>query len=213
MCEPVTMALASMGAGLTGATVGVAGTAAAASQAALAIKGITGAASAVSALGQASAQNAAAAQNAQSAKDAYFIKTRQSNLRVLQEQNQASMQKRDADLKALKAQSTAISAAAGSGVQGVDIDRLMNDFERSQGILSDRIDQRLEGIQAQNNVQNLAFQSEATNRINSMQPANFAETLFNVVKPAAGFGLDYMASEVRLASETGATNLGENDNG
>lgn len=213
MCEPLTMALASMSAGLTGATVGVAGTAAAASQAALAIKGITGAASAVSALGQASAQNAAAAQNAQSAKDAYFIKTRQSNLRVLQEQNQASMQKRDADLKALKAQSTAISAAAGSGVQGVDIDRLMNDFERSQGILSDRIDQRLEGIQAQNNVQNLAFQSEATNRINSMQPANFAETLFNVVKPAAGFGLDYMASEVRLASETGATNLGENDNG
>ena len=207
------MALASMGAGVTGATVGVAGTAAAASQAALAIKGLGAAASVAGSLGQAAAQNKAAAQNAQSAKDAYFIKTRQSNLRVLQEQNQASMQKQDADLKAMKAQSTSISAAAGSGVQGVDIDRLMNDFERSQGLLSDRIDERLEGIQAQNVVQNLAFQSEATNRINSMQPANFTETLFNVVKPVAGFGLDYMASEVRLASETGATNLGENTNG
>ena len=41
--------------------------------------------------------------------------------------------KTDADLKALKAQGTA-SAAAGAGVQGVDVDRLMDDFERSEGV-------------------------------------------------------------------------------
>ena len=46
-------------------------------------------------------------------------------------------------------------------------------------------------MEAQNEVQKLALQSEAVQRINSIQPANFAETLFNVVEPLAGFGLDY----------------------
>ena len=95
-------------------------------------------------------------------------------------------------------QSTASAAAAGSGVQGVDVDRLINDFERSEGVLADRINQRLEGMQAQNEMQKLAFQSEAQNRINSMQPANFAETLFNVVEPIAGFGIEYMKEKARL---------------
>ena len=46
----------------------------------------------------------------------------------------------------------------------------------------------------------LAFQSEAQNRINSMQPESFAETLFNVVEPVAGFGIDYYDTQARLAS-------------
>ena len=46
----------------------------------------------------------------------------------------------------------------------------------------------------------LAFQSEANNRINSMQPQSFAETLFNVVEPLAGFGLDYYDTQSRMAS-------------
>ena len=202
MCEPVTMALASAGAGMTGATVGAVGSAAAASQAALAIKCINAAAGVVGAIGKANAKNQAYVQNAQAAKDAYFIKSKQANLRILQEQTQASQQKQDADLKAMKSQSTASAAAAGSGVQGVDVDRLINDFERSEGVLADRINQRLEGMQAQNEMQKLAFQSEAQNRINSMQPANFAETLFNVVEPIAGFGLDYMGAQSRLDAET-----------
>ena len=200
MCEPVTMALASLGAAGTGAAVGAAGSAAAASQAALAIKGISTATSAIGALSSAQQQNAAVAQNAQSAKDAYFLKSKQSNLQILQEQKQASQQKLDADLKAMKSQSTAIAAAAGAGVQGVDVDRLINDFERSEGVLADRISQRLEGMQAQTEMNKLAFQSEANNRINSMQPVGFAETLFNVVEPIVGFGLDYMDESNRLAS-------------
>lgn len=196
MCEPTI--IATLGSSLLGGGA-AAGGAVAASSSALAIKGISAAASGVSALAGAAAQNKAAAQNAQSAKDAYFLKTRQANLNIMQEQTQASQQKRDGDLKAMKAQGTAMAAAGGSGVQGVNIGQLLNDFERSEGVLTDRISQRLESMQGQNEMQKLAFQSEAQNRINSMQPQGFAETLFNVAEPIAGFGIDYYDTQARLA--------------
>lgn len=199
MCEPTT--LLSLGSALTGTTA-VAGTAAAASSSALAIKGLTAGAKAVGALAGVANQNKAAAQNAQSAKDAYFLKSKQSNLRILQEQTQASMQKQDADLKALKSQGTAMAAAGGAGVQGANVDQLINDFERSEGVMASRISQKLEAMQAQNEVNKLGYQTEAQNRINSMQPVGFAETLFKVAEPIAGFGLDYYDSKSRLAAET-----------
>ena len=196
MCEPVT--LATLGTTLLGGGA-AAGTAAATSSTMLAIQGVSAGIGALGALDAAGRQNKAAAQNAQSAKDAYFLKTKQANLNIMQEQTQASQQKRDGDLKAMKAQGTAMAAAGGSGVQGVNIDQLLNDFERSEGVLTDRISQRLESMQSQNEMQKLAFQSEATNRINSMQPQGFAETLFNVAEPLAGFGIDYYDTQARLA--------------
>ena len=199
MCEPTT--LLSLGSALTGTTA-VAGTAAAASSSVLAIKGLTAGAKAVGALAGVANQNKAAAQNAQSAKDAYFLKSKQSNLRILQEQTQASMQKQDADLKALKSQGTAMAAAGGAGVQGANVDQLINDFERSEGVMASRISQKLEAMQAQNEINKLGYQTEAQNRINSMQPVGFAETLFKVAEPIAGFGLDYYESKSRLAAET-----------
>jgi hypothetical protein len=168
----------------------------------LAIKGLTAGAKAVGALAGVANQNKAAAQNAQSAKDAYFLKSKQSNLRILQEQTQASMQKQDADLKALKSQGTAMAAAGGAGVQGANVDQLINDFERSEGVMASRISQKLEAMQAQNEINKLGYQTEAQNRINSMQPVGFAETLFKVAEPIAGFGLDYYESKSRLAAET-----------
>jgi hypothetical protein len=196
MCEPTL--LATLGSSLLGGGAAVGG-AAAATSSTLAIQGISAAAKGVGALAAASAQNKAAAQNAQSAKDAYFLKTKQANLSIMQEQTQASQQRNDADLKAMKSQGTAIAAAGGSGVQGVNIGQLLNDFERSEGVLTDRISQRLESMQSQNEMQKLAFQSEAQNRINSMQPQGFAETLFNVAEPLAGFGIDYYDTQARLA--------------
>ena len=189
MCPPLIAALAP-----------AAGAAGAASGMSLAIQGISAIGSAVGAISAANKQNEAVAQNAQSAKDAYFMKTRQANLRVLQEQNKASEMKQDADLKALKSQGTAIAAAAGGGVQGANVDQLINDFERSEGVLSARTDSQLKGMQAQNEMEKLAFQSEATNRINSMQPVGFAETLFKVAAPIAGFGIDYYDTKARYAS-------------
>ena len=113
------------------------------------------------------------------------------------------MQKQDADLKALKAQGTAIAAAAGAGVQGRNVDELVNDFERSEGVLASRIDQKLEDNIAQSEMTKLAFQSEANSRIRSMQPVGMAEQMFGLIEPIAGFGLDYMDSKSRLASVEG----------
>ena len=194
MCEPMTMAAVAGGGGVA------AGTASAASAASMAIKGISAIGQAASARRAAEAQNKAYAQNAASARDAYFLKSKQANLRVVQEQTQASQQKMDADLKAMRSQGTAIAASAGAGVEGANVAQLINDFERSEGVLTDRISQRLEGMQAQNENDKLGFQSEAINRINSMQPASFTETLFNVVEPIAGFGIDYYDTQARLAT-------------
>ena len=131
-----------------------------------------------------------AAAVAKASKDAYFIKTKQSNLRLLQEQNKASEIKQDADLKSLKAQGTALAVAAGSGVQGRNVDQLINDFERSEGVMTARVDSQLRGMQAQNEMDKLAFQSEAQNRINSNPPPSFAESLFAVAEPLANYKLD-----------------------
>ena len=211
MCEPVTLAtlgttLAGTGAA-AGTTAAVAGTtaaagasAAAASNTMLAIQGVTAGISALGALDAAGRQNKGAAQNNQAALDAYFLKSKQNQLSVIQEQTQASQQKQDAGLKSMRAQGTAIAAAGGAGVQGTNVAQLLNDFERSEGLMTDRVQQRLEGVQAQAAMSVLGFQSEAQNRINSMQPQGFAETLFNVAEPIAGFGIDYYDSKATQAA-------------
>jgi hypothetical protein len=199
MCEPTT--LLAIGNAVAG-TSAVAGSATAAATMATGMQAVSAGGKVLGGLAGVAAQNKAAAQNAQSAKDAYFLKSKQSNLRILQEQTQASMQKQDADLKALKSQGTAMAAAGGAGVQGVNVDQLINDFERSEGVMADRIEQKLQSMQAQNEINKLGYQTEAQNRINSMQPVGFAETLFKVAEPIAGFGLDYYGSKSRLAAET-----------
>lgn len=218
MCEPVTLATlgstllgtgaAATGAAATGAAVaGTAATATAASAATantiLAIQGVTAGVSALAAADGAKRQNAAAALNNQSALDAYFLKSKQNQLSVIQEQTQASQQRQDANLKALKAQGTATAVAGASGVQGTNVAQLLNDFERSEGVMTDRIQQRLEGVQNQAAMTTLGFQSEAQNRINSMQPQGFAETLFNVAEPIAGFAIDYKTKRAEQAAVEG----------
>jgi len=178
MCEPVSLAA------ITGMS------ASAASATALAIKGVTAVASVGSAIQGAKNQNAAAQANAQSARDAYLLKSRQTSLRLRQEQVQASQAKQDADLKTLKGQGAAMASAGGAGVQGINVDQLLKDFEASEGLMVSRIDQRVEGLQQQAAIDQLGFQSEAQSRINSMQPQGFTETLFNVLQPIAGFGVD-----------------------
>ena len=140
---------------------------------------------------------------AQESKDAYFMKSKQANLRVLQEQNKASETKQDADLKAMKSQGTALAVAGGSGVQGNNVSQLINDFERSEGVLTARVDRQLEGIQQQNEMDKLAFQSEAQSRINANPPPSFAESLFKVAGVAAGGSLDYQEANAQSSYETG----------
>ncbi len=206
MCEPVTMA--AVGSSVAGAatTAATAATAAVSSStfqmASLAISGAQAVAGAAANQDKANKHNAAVAQNNQSALDAYYLKSKQTNLREQQQLREASMQKQDADLKATKAQATALVAAAGAGVKGSNVAQLIEDFERSEGILASRIDQKLEDTLKQNEMNKLGFQSEANNRINSMQPIGMSEQIFGIVEPLAGFGLDYFDSKSRLAAET-----------
>lgn len=207
MCEPVTMA--AIGSSVSGAAAAAttAATAAATSStfqmASLAISGAKAVAGAAASQDQANKHNAAVAQNNQSALDAYYLKSKQTNLREQQQLREASMQKQDADLKATKAQATALVAAAGAGVKGSNVAQLIEDFERSEGILTSRIDQKLEDTLQQNEMNKLGFQSEANNRINSMQPIGMSEQIFGIIEPLAGFGLDYFDSKSRLADVEG----------
>jgi len=179
MCEPVSLAA------VTGMSAQAAATTALAIQGATAVVGVG------SAMQSAKNQNAAAQANAQSAQDAYLLKSRQTALRLRQEQIQASQAKQDADMKTLKAQGSVTASAGGAGVQGINVDQLLKDFEASEGLMTSRIDQRIEGLQQQASMDALGFQSEAQSRINSMQPQGFTETLFNVLTPIAGFGVDF----------------------
>jgi hypothetical protein len=188
MCVPALAALATPAAAATIAT------------AALVIQGVSAVGQAAAAVDVAKKQNQAVVENTRSAKDAYFLKTVQSNLRLRQEQSQALNQQMDADIKMQKAQATALAAASGAGVQGVNVDQLINDFERSEGIYNSRVDERLEQIAAQTEMTNLGYQSEAISRINSQQPVSYAETLFGVAAPLADFGLSYFDTTARYAA-------------
>jgi len=199
MCEPVSLAA------ITGMS------ASAAASTALAIQGVTAVAGVGGAVMSAKNQNAAAEANAQSARDAYLLKSKQNSLRLRQEQVQASQAKQDADLKTLKAQGAVMASAGGAGVQGINVDQLLKDFEASEGLMASRIDQRLGGIQQQAEMDALGFQTEAQSRINSMQPQGFTETLFNVLTPIAGFGVDmadYQGKKASLAPPKASTDDG-----
>ena len=172
--------------------------------AALAVKGAMAASQMAASAEKTNAKNQQYVNNTAAAKDAYFLKTKQANLRVIQEQTQASQKKQDADLKSMRSQGTAMAAAGGAGVQGANIDQLLNDFERSEGVMTDRISQKLEDVQGQNEMNKLGFQSEAINRINSVQPVGMAEALLGVVEPMANFaiaGADYQSE--RNAADAG----------
>ena len=188
MCVPALAALA------TPATAAAIGTAA------LVIQGVSAVAQASAAVDVANKQNQAYVDNTRSAKDAYFLKTKQSNLRLRQERTQALNQQMDADIKAQKASATALAAAAGSGVQGANISQLMADFERSEGMYNDRVDQRMENVAQQIEMNQLGYRSEAITRINSRQPVSFAETMFKVAEPLADFGLSYYDTTARYAA-------------
>ena len=188
MCEPVTIAT----------VTGMSATAAA--NTALAIQGVTAVAGVGSAMQSAKNQNAAAQANAQSALDAYYLKSTQNSLRLRQEQIQASQAKQDADLKTLRAQGSVTASAGGAGVQGINVDQLLKDFEASEGLMTSRIDQRVEGLQQQAAMDQLGFQTEAQRRINQMQPQGMTETLFNVLTPIAGFGVDFAEHKGKMAA-------------
>jgi len=169
--------------------------------AALVIKGGMAVAQAGASVEKTNAKNQQYVNNTAAAKDAYFLKTKQANLRVIQEQTQASQKKQDADLKSMRSQGTAMAAAGGAGVQGANVDQMLNDFERAEGVMTDRISQKLEDVQGQNEMTKLGYQSEAINRIMSVQPVGHMEAMLGIVEPMANFaiaGADYKSERAAV---------------
>lgn len=174
-----------------------------AQQAAVASLAITGATAVMSAAGavQASkARNAAAVKNKEIATDAYLLKMRQENQRIYELSVQQSQKLDDANQKVLKAKSKGLAVAASAGVQGKNVQELLNDFERSEGIYTSRLDQQIEGATRQSQLNKLAYQSEALGRINGMQPVSGLATFAAAVEPLASFGLEYAGYKDRLDS-------------
>ena len=160
--------------------------------ASLAISGASAVMSAAGAVQSANAKNKAAVKNKEIATDAYLLKMRQTNQRIYERSVQTAQKQDEANLKSQRAQSRALAVAAGAGVQGKNVQDLINDFERAEGIYTDRLAANLEGETRQAQLNKLAFQSEALGRINNMQPVGFAETLFAAAEPIASFGVEYM---------------------
>lgn len=167
MCEPVsitagTLATAQLVVAATSAAAGIATTVMAANQ---------------------KAKQAAATEK--SAKEAYILKTAANNQRIRQEGIAASQKKEDAAIKTERSKATATAAAAAGGVSGTSVQLLLQDFERSEGVMRDRVEEQLDADTATIRFDSLSFKSEADSRINSIQPAGM-ENVFGAALSGAG---------------------------
>lgn len=194
MCDPtggvataavVAPSLLSVGGATAGAaTAATAGTSllSTLSLGASAASAVGGVASAVMGAG---AQNEQSAANSRAALDAYFLKTAQTNSRIRQEGVTAAQKKEDAASKAARSAGTAVAAAASGNVQGKSVQRLLEDYQRSEAIFADRTDQQLEATTAQLRGTMKGAQAEANQRIQSVPPAGM-ENIFGAALSGAG---------------------------
>ncbi len=108
---------------------------------------VTAASTAIGFFGQQQAANAQEAANAiatQNAVDAANETYAATQTRMQQEAAAASTEKMNANLDAVSARATALTAAGESGVQGNSVSQLLASFYSKQGRYSDAIDQNLQ---------------------------------------------------------------------
>ena len=160
--------------------------------------GVSAAAGLATSVMQTQAQNEQSAQNARSAKDAYILKTAALNSRIRQEGISAQQKQEDARLKAKRSQGTAKAAAASGGVKGQSVDRLLNDFSRSEAVFKDRVNEQLDATTASIRFDQQGLQSQANQRIAAVPPAGMGNLFGAAVKAGAqGFSAfkDYQAEQ------------------
>ncbi len=148
MCEPVTML--SLATSALGQGVGL-----------------------LSSASQASQQNAYYEQNRQNALTAFSDQQNALNIREQQEQTSAAAQTFDNNLQARAAAATASTAAGESGVGGLSVEGLMQDFSSRAARANDRIAQQGEWTQAQLEAEKTAGGDQAVSEINSVKPGQF----------------------------------------
>lgn len=170
---------------------------------------VSAASSAVGYAGQVSAaneQNRIYAENAtranQNAKDQMF----QTQQRMIQEQSAAADEKIDVQREARAAKATAFTAAGESGVSGLSVDALLSEFDGRAAEYEDRVDQNTEWTMNQLNNEMKGIQSNAEDRINSVQRAA-KPSFFDAGLRIGGAGLDsynsYKQPQFKMSSRGG----------
>lgn len=147
---------------------------------------------------QSAAQDAYYEQNRQNALQAFSDKQNALNLRESQEQTSAAAQTFDNSLKARAASATASTAAGESGVGGLSIEGLMQDFGSRAARANDRIAQQGEWTQGQLEAEKTASGDQAVSQINSVQPGNFGILNFaDAAVRIGGAGVNAYTNSIR----------------
>jgi hypothetical protein len=145
----------------------------------------TFAVSAASTMSQVKGQQQMFQQNAQLANQNAVRMYADTNQRMIQEQQSATLNKMDLARDARAARATAAAGAGESGVSGLSVDALMREFYGREASYTDRVDHQTDWTMLQMNNEMRGIQAQAKDRINSVQRPNFFDAGLRI----AGAGL------------------------
>ena len=160
MCDPATLAIASLAITTTGSVAGIG-----------------------SQMAQASAQSKANERQAENIQESAIANYDLLASRREQEEGAASQQIMASKIDAAKARATATVAAGEAGVTGLSVDSLLADLNRQEANYADGVNQNLGNTRDQLDVEAGNIQRGATSRINSLptvQAPNYAGALENI---------------------------------
>ncbi len=169
MCDPLTMAVASVGSALAG----VAGE-----------------------FQAANTQDGLYKANGESANNSAREQYASTQLRMSQEMDAAATEKHTAGLDAQQAIATAETSAGEAGVSGLSVDRLLRDFHGREARYSSSVDENLDMSLSQLEQSMKGTRSTAQNQINSVRRGS-GPSFFDAGLRIAGAGVKGYASGVK----------------
>lgn len=154
---------------------------------------------------QADEQNAYYARNARAAQMAAVNQYANEQNAIIQKRNAAGQQVEETHISAMKARGTAWTAAGESGVTGLSVDALIDDYYGREGRRVDSIDQNYEMDRDYMRAQMESTRAQAEQRINSVRQASepsFADAAIRIVgSVASGIGGMAKMGSTGLAQE------------
>lgn len=106
-------------------------------------------------------------QNSKNAREAYIEKTAAQNQRLVEEEAASTAELQDLREQKLQRQGTAV---ASSNAAGVSLDRMLADFERQEAVFRDRSQENLTQTQLQAERNQESFRATAINQAQSVRP-------------------------------------------
>lgn len=138
---------------------------------------------------QADQQNAYYAANADAARRAAIAQYANEQNAIIQKRNAADQDVLETRIQALQARGTAYNAAGESGVTGLSVNALIDDYYGREGRRVDSIDQNYQMDRDYLRAQMDSTQATAESRINSVQraqPPSFADAAIRIAGAAVG---------------------------